>query len=167
MYIYILYVLPVCTNSETTCTGLRKEWPTVPIDTMVLVLLPECVLCGPVSAEACTTKFRSADTVQIVLVLARIWLLFWIFAHGNLFVARFIHASYLYELSFEPGGLWAVISLQPRWSMELLALHVKVESNGNGRFGCSLTQTKQRLKDLKAVLIEGEHLMRKYCISWT
>lgn len=46
--------------------------------------------------------------------------------------------------------------------MELLALHVKVESNGNGRFGCSSTQTKQRLK---AVLIEGEHLMRKYCIS--
>jgi hypothetical protein len=37
--------------------------------------------------------------------------------------------------------------------MELLALHVKMESNGNGRFGCSSTQTKQRLK---AVLIEGE-----------
>ena len=45
--------------------------------------------------------------------------------------------------------------------MELLALHVKMESNGNGRFGCSSTQTKQRLK---AVLIEGEHLMRKFCI---
>ena len=163
IHTYVLIdVLPVYTNSETTGTALRKEWPThwqagfcIFLFIFTLWASFSWGLYYPIPFRGQSWGCACVSYYLTTFLDFRSWQPFCSSTH-----------SCELRVKLRSTGLWAVISWQPRWSMELLALHVKVESSGNGRFGCSSTQTKQRLKAV-LIEIEGEHLMRKRCISGT